>query len=867
VNEAPVLSSTDKVALNNEPSINALVGDGGFETTLHGPWTLVTNDSGDDQIVTGHAHSGTHSMEFGQVSGSATLTQSVSTTSGASYQLSFWVEDSDGNGSETFSASWNGVTLQSLTHATGPASYTQYTFNVTGGSGASTSLKFAGNNASGFWYLDDVTLTPASAPAPTGTLVSSLVGLGSGPGNVTDVDTGAKTGIAITAADTSNGSWLYSTDGVHWLAFGAVSGTNALLLAADSSTSVSFQPNPGFTGTATLTFEAWDQSSGSNGTFANASVTGGSSAFSSSTETASVTVGVPSSSPFTLQTTTDTVFYTGSTTHVVTGTNTTLGTADNLNGDGADTLNLNLSGDSSAYTFSFAAMTGSFVGFSTLALSAAPGNTVNLTFGNNNILSGQTMTVDAHLSTKGFTANALGVTDGGNFVFVAANDALNTLTGGSGNDTFDFLSANLVSTEAVNGEAGTNTLFLTDATGLSVSDTAFTGVQNIETLKVGGSGTDSLTLGSHASSMAGGAGHTLTIDDTTGTGPLTILGSAMTANMTVELTSAHFTSSDSITGGSGTDTIQLVDTGGVTVAGSAFTSVHSVEILKIGGSGPDSVTLGSAASADVGGAGHTFTVDDTAGTGTLTLNASAMTANLVVELQSAEFTSSDTITGGSGSDTIQLVDTTGIVVADAAFVHVTSVETLKIGGTADDAVTLGSNASADVGGLGHLFTLDDSAALGNLYVNAAAMVANLEVLAGAGADTIVGGSGSDTFLAGIGNDIFTGGLGSNTYVFNSLNLGADQITNFNNSSRADQIQVSATGFGGQLAANEDVTSVFQTASNANFSGAGGGKGQFLFDTANHTLYYSADGATAAAHAIAQIEAGVTLTPHDIHVAA
>src|SRR5205807_2647003 len=50
---------------------------------------------------------------------------------------------------------------------------------------------------------------PSSA---VGTLVSSLVSLSGGVDNVTDVDSGALTGIAITAADTAHGSWFYSTN-------------------------------------------------------------------------------------------------------------------------------------------------------------------------------------------------------------------------------------------------------------------------------------------------------------------------------------------------------------------------------------------------------------------------------------------------------------------------------------------------------------------------------------------------------------------------------------------------------------------------------------------------------------------------------
>ena len=145
------------------------------------------------------------------------------------------------------------------------------------------------------------------------------------------------------------------------------------------------------------------------------------------------------------------------------------------------------------------------------------------------------------------------------------------------------------------------------------------------------------------------------------------------------------------------------------------------------------------------------------------------------------------------------------------------------------------------------------------------------MLAGAGTDAIVGGSRNDTFFASLGNDIFTGGAGNftggagnNTFAFNSPNLGSDRITDFNNTTRADQIQVSAAGFGGGLTVNQDVTSAFGTSANAS---VGTTSERFHFDTANQTLYYSATGSGGTAIAIAQIEAGVTLHPHDIHVAA
>src|SRR5690606_30981822 len=121
---------------------------------------------------------------------------------------------------------------------------------------------------------------------PVGTLVSALVDFASPAGqvdNVTDNDSGALLGIAVTAADTANGVWWYSTDnGATWNALGAVSNNNARLLAADAGTRPYFQPNANYSGTmaAALTFRAWDRTAGTNGGLADTSVNGGTTAFS-----------------------------------------------------------------------------------------------------------------------------------------------------------------------------------------------------------------------------------------------------------------------------------------------------------------------------------------------------------------------------------------------------------------------------------------------------------------------------------------------------------------------------------------------------------------------------------------------------------
>src|SRR5262249_49192032 len=101
----------------------------------------------------------------------------------------------------------------------------------------------------------DATRTPVLAavaedsPVPTGaigTLGSSLVDLATPAGqvdNITDPDVAPLLGIAVTAVDTGNGTWFYSTNGGgSWTAVGAVSNASALLLAADVNTRVYFQP-------------------------------------------------------------------------------------------------------------------------------------------------------------------------------------------------------------------------------------------------------------------------------------------------------------------------------------------------------------------------------------------------------------------------------------------------------------------------------------------------------------------------------------------------------------------------------------------------------------------------------------------------
>lgn len=143
------------------------------------------------------------------------------------------------------------------------------------------------------------------APAPVGavgTLVSALVDFASPSGqvdNVTDPDAGALLGIAVTASAAS-GTWSFSTDGgSNWSALGNVSASNARLLAADANTRLHFQPGADFNGSisSAITFRAWDRTSGSAGALVGTTPNGGSTALSSTTDTASIVVTAVNDAP------------------------------------------------------------------------------------------------------------------------------------------------------------------------------------------------------------------------------------------------------------------------------------------------------------------------------------------------------------------------------------------------------------------------------------------------------------------------------------------------------------------------------------------------------------------------------------------
>ncbi|MCA9143999.1 MAG: autotransporter-associated beta strand repeat-containing protein, partial [Planctomycetales bacterium] len=146
--------------------------------------------------------------------------------------------------------------------------------------------------------LNDVNEDALAPTGVVGTPVTSIISLAN---NVSDGDSSPVpvTGIALTSVDSANGTWYFTTNaGTTWTEVNSgssVSDANALLLAADANTRIYFRPSTDFNGTVAtaITFRAWDQTgTGTVGTKVDTSgaKNGGTTAFSTATDTAEITV-------------------------------------------------------------------------------------------------------------------------------------------------------------------------------------------------------------------------------------------------------------------------------------------------------------------------------------------------------------------------------------------------------------------------------------------------------------------------------------------------------------------------------------------------------------------------------------------------
>jgi ELWxxDGT repeat protein len=193
------------------------------------------------------------------------------------------VTASDGAANDFFGT---GVGISGTTYLVGAA----YGDGVVADTG---SIYFSGTFTNSAPVLDpsgtmNLTWITSEQTTNSGNTVAEIIASAGGD-RITDADIGALEGIAITATAQTYGFWEYSTNGGSiWNPVGFVDDAQALLLRATDY--VRFSPDGIHAGDGTISFYAWDQTSGAFGTKVDTGVTGGSSAFSVASETAAIDV-------------------------------------------------------------------------------------------------------------------------------------------------------------------------------------------------------------------------------------------------------------------------------------------------------------------------------------------------------------------------------------------------------------------------------------------------------------------------------------------------------------------------------------------------------------------------------------------------
>ena len=358
------------------------------------------------------------------------------------------------------------------------------------------------------------------------------------------------------------------------------------------------------------------------------------------------------------------------------------------------------------------------------------------------------------------------------------SQVIDSVTGGAADDIIIFTGANLLSTDTIDGGAGTDILrVLDDAT--AIADSIFSGVSNVETLEYKAGMIENATLDSNASTAgitafnfrsvdeAGGltvtagfandltvtlnALDTSSIADVNAGDAQTVTATAFTKKLTVDVTGLTLASDNTITGGTGT-TDELVFDGTANTTHSNMAGITKIETFKAESDATVAFTLASGNAGD----GETLTLTaaalttttntalfdaqkDTDGniiiiggagadtiTGSASDNGDSITSGTgadVLKFLTGKLDSADTIDGGAGTDVLEIA--TDDTIEASTFTNISNVETLTGASNAALDITVGSAAStagiatitlADTGG-GDSVTVDATFS-GALTVNA-----------------------------------------------------------------------------------------------------------------------------------------------------
>ena len=319
-----VTSTTDMNTVVHVTSINDAPT---LDNTKTQPFTTITEDdvSNPGNTVASLLGSAQSDPDVGALQGIAIMGTSITLESGDTLMTKAWQYSTDGGTTwldigavsdsqalllrstdlvrflpDAKNGNTGSITFRAWDQTSGTAG-TKVDVSTNGGATA-----FSTATGSSAITVTDVNDAPVLDPTQTQPFTTITEDAQNNPGNTvasllgsaqSDVDLNAVQGIAITATSITleNGdvlgtkAWQYSTDGgVTWLNVGAVSDSQALLLR--STDVVRFFPDGNNGNTGSITYRAWDQTSGTAGTKIDVSINGGTTAFSTATGSSAIIV-------------------------------------------------------------------------------------------------------------------------------------------------------------------------------------------------------------------------------------------------------------------------------------------------------------------------------------------------------------------------------------------------------------------------------------------------------------------------------------------------------------------------------------------------------------------------------------------------